>query len=77
MVKSKSKKPPAGKSAKKKPMGRPSLSGQASAGERSPFVGIRLAPEELAQIDALAERHGLKRSELIRRLLEAGRKVMN
>ena len=67
------------KSAKKpaENRGRRGLSGQHGTGERSPFVGIRLTPDELAEIDALARRHGLKRSEIIRRLLEAGRKAMN
>jgi hypothetical protein len=56
--------------------GRRGLSGQHGTGERSPFVGIRFASEELAEIDALAERHGVKRSEMIRRLLDAGREAL-
>lgn len=64
------------KSKRAKAMGRPSLSGPASPGERSPLVGIRLPPDELAAIDALAERAGIKRSEMVRRLLEAGRKAI-
>jgi hypothetical protein len=60
---------------KPKPMGRPSLSGPADVGERSPVVGIRFAPKDLRAIDALADREGVKRSEMIRRLLEAGQRV--
>ena len=55
---------------KKKGPGRP------FEGGRDPVVGIRLSAEETEEIDALAERHGVKRSEMIRRLLEAGRKVL-
>lgn len=33
------------------------------------FVGVRLSPNGLAVIDRLAEREGVKRSEMIRRLL--------
>ena len=61
-----------GKAAKPR-LGRPSLSGVASAGDRSPLVGIRIPPADLKAIDALANREGVKRSEMIRRLLEAGR----
>lgn len=52
--------------------GRRGLSGQHGTGERSPFVGIRLAEAELEAIDALAERECVKRSEMIRRLLAVG-----
>jgi hypothetical protein len=56
--------------------GRRGLSGQHGTGERSPFVGVRLASEELGEIDALAQQHGVKRSEMIRRLLDAGREAL-
>jgi hypothetical protein len=41
---------------------------------RSPFVGLRFPPEDLDAIDILAEREGVGRSEMIRLLIEAGRK---
>ncbi len=69
MVKQKS------KLAKAKPMGRPSLSGQASIGERSPLVCLRFLPDEIEAIDALAEREGVNRSEMLRRLIKAGQKT--
>lgn len=53
-------------------MGRPSLSGVASAGERSPPIGIRMASDDLAKVDAIADREGVKRSEMVRRLLLVG-----
>ena len=65
MVKQKSKPP-------KPRMGRPSLSGIASAGERSPPVAIRMAAADLEKVDAIADREGVKRSEMVRRLLLAG-----
>lgn len=40
---------------------------------RSPLIGIRLPSDEIAAIDALAKREGVKRSEMVRRLIEAGR----
>ena len=40
------------------------------------MVGIRLSEAETAEIDYLAEREGVNRSEMIRRLLEAGRKTL-
>lgn len=36
------------------------------------MIGFRSAPDFTAQIDAFAERTGLKRAEAIRRLVEAG-----
>jgi hypothetical protein len=60
---------------KQKLMGRPSLSGKASPGERSPMVCIRLPAPEVAAVDSLAKREGVKRSEMVRRLIEAGRKA--
>lgn len=60
----------------KAPLGRPSLSGKVAPGDRSPMVAIRLPPNELAAIDALADREGVKRSEMIRRLLEAGKRAL-
>jgi len=39
------------------------------------MIGLRLSDEETAEIDALAEREGVKRSEMIRRLLEVGLKA--
>lgn len=63
------------KSPKQKPMGRPSLSGAADVGERSPVVGIRFAPKDLRALDALADREGVKRSEMLRRLIEVGLKA--
>lgn len=59
------------KTAKTKKRGRP------FAGGRDPVIGIRLSPGETAAIDALAEREGVKRSEMIRRLLEAGQKALS
>lgn len=56
-------------SQKKKGRGRP------FEGGRDPVVGIRLSPSETEAIDKLAEREGVKRSEMIRQLLELGRKV--
>ena len=60
------------KPAKKPRLGRPSLSGGASPGQRSPIVGLRLPPAELAAVDKLAKADGVKRSEMVRRLLLAG-----
>jgi hypothetical protein len=60
---------------KQKLMGRPNLSGKASPGERSPLVCIRLPATEVAAVDSLAKREGVKRSEMVRRLIEAGRKA--
>lgn len=57
---------------KKKPMGRPNLAGRASPGARSPIVGLRFPPAELAAIDKLADREGLKRSEMVRQLIAIG-----
>lgn len=57
---------------KKKPMGRPSLTGEASPGARSPIIGIRLPDKDLAALDSIAAREGVKRSEIVRRLLLAG-----
>jgi hypothetical protein len=31
-------------------------------------VGIRIAPDDLAKVDAMAVREGVKRSEMVRRL---------
>ena len=59
------------KTAKAKKRGRP------FAGGRDPVIGIRMSPHETATIDALAEREGVKRSEMIRRLLEAGQKTLS
>lgn len=63
--------------AKKKPpkpakRGRPSLSGDIAPGDRSPPIGVRLASNDLGKVDAIAEREGVKRSEMVRRLLLAG-----
>jgi hypothetical protein len=55
--------------------GRPSLSDRTGPGERSPLVCIRLPPPEVAAVDSLAKRHGVKRSEMIRQLIDAGRKA--
>jgi hypothetical protein len=62
--------------AKPETRGRRGLSGQHGTGERSPFVGIRLTPAELTEIDALAKHEGIGRSEMIRRLLDAGKRVL-
>jgi len=51
---------------KKKSRGRP------FAGGRDPIVGIRLPPAEIAAVDKLAKADGVKRSEMVRRLLLAG-----
>ena len=40
------------------------------------MIGLRLSAEETAAIDALAEKDGVKRSEMIRRLLNAGMKAL-
>ena len=63
-----------GKPAKKKraAMGRPSLTGAASPGARSPIVGVRLPDKDLSALDSIAAREGVKRSEMVRRLLLAG-----
>jgi hypothetical protein len=50
--------------------------GRPFEGGRDPVVGIRLSEDETAQIDALAERAGVRRSEMIRHLLEAGKKAL-
>lgn len=55
------------KKTKKKGVGRP------FEGGARPIVGVRLSEQELAEVDALAEREGVKRSEMIRRLIQAGR----
>lgn len=57
-------------------MGRPSLSGEASAGARSPLVCLRFPPDELATIDRLAKRAGVGRSVMLRQLIELGRKAL-
>lgn len=36
---------------------------------RRPIVGVRIKPEAIAYIDALAKAEGVKRSEMIRRLV--------
>jgi hypothetical protein len=51
---------------KKKGRGRP------FEGGRDPIVGVRLPPAEIASLDAIADREGVKRSEMVRRLLLAG-----
>lgn len=53
-------------------MGRPSLEGGASPGARSPIIGLRLPDKDLVTLDAMAARDGVKRSEIVRRLLLAG-----
>jgi hypothetical protein len=59
-------------SSKKKPgPGRPRL-GEGKRGTQSPFIGLRLAPSELDNVDNLAAVEGVKRSEMVRRLLLAG-----
>jgi hypothetical protein len=73
MVKQNGKRTPPAK--KGKAMGRPSLAGASSPGERSPLVGVRLAPDELKAVDKLANREGVKRSEMVRRLIQAGKKA--
>ena len=50
-----------------------SLAGKVAPGERSPFVGLRLTASEVGEVDALAEIEGVNRSEMIRRLIQAGR----
>lgn len=54
------------KKTKKAPRGRP------YAGGPKPIVGLRLQGSEIDQIDALANGEGVKRSEMVRRLLLAG-----
>jgi hypothetical protein len=49
--------------------------GRPFAGGRNPIVGVRLSALETAAIDLLAKRDGVKRSEMVRLLIEAGRKV--
>jgi hypothetical protein len=39
---------------------------------RAPYVGLRLTPEDLAVIDAVAEQRELSRSAAIRELVKAG-----
>lgn len=57
-------------------LGRPSLSEGPKDG-RSPLVAIRFPPAELVEIDALMTKHEVKtRSEMIRRLVEAGKAVL-
>jgi hypothetical protein len=51
---------------KKKKRGRP------FEGGRDPVIGLRLSQSETSQIDALAEKEGVKRSEMIRRLIDIG-----
>lgn len=57
---------PPKKAQKKKRPGRP------FAGGRDPIVGVRLPDEDVAALDAVAAREGVKRSEMVRRLLLAG-----
>ena len=57
------------KNQKKRGRGRP------FEGGRDPVIGLRLSKAETDRIDALAEREGVKRSELIRRWIEAGLKA--
>lgn len=57
---------------KKKRRGRVSLSGHVAPGTRSPIIGVRLPDKDLAALDAIAAREGMKRSEMVRRLLLAG-----
>ncbi len=59
------------KAVKKPRLGRPRL-GEGEMGTQSPFIGLRLPPDEITKIDALAAREGVKRSEMVRRLLLAG-----
>ncbi len=54
-----------------RPQGRPRL-GKGKAGTQSPFVGVRLSPDQLATVDRLAKAEGVKRSEMVRQLLVAG-----
>jgi hypothetical protein len=56
---------------------KPKVRGRPYAGGARPIVGIRLSEEEMSEIDALTEREGVKRSEMVRRLLELGRKAWN
>ena len=56
---------------KKARPGRPRL-GEGKKGTQSPFIGLRLPPDEIGKIDALADREGVKRSEMVRRLLLIG-----
>ena len=54
--------------------GRPTLSESADrAGGRSPMLALRLPPDEMAAVDDLAKREGVPRSEIVRRLIAAGR----
>lgn len=50
--------------------------GRPYSGGASPIVGVRLSETEMTEIDALAERAGVKRSEMVRRLLDAGRAAL-
>lgn len=65
----KQRKPP---SEKPKQRGRISLAGKVAPGERSPIVGVRLLPANIAKVDAIAAHEGVKRSEMVRRLLLVG-----
>jgi len=49
-----------------------SLSGEVAPGERSPLVALRFPPDQLEQIDTEAEKHGLGRSAMVRRLVTVG-----
>lgn len=51
--------------------------GRPYAGGARPIVGVRLSEPDLAKVDALAEREGVKRSEMVRKLLEAGLKALS
>lgn len=59
------------KAEKKSGPGRPRL-GNGKRGGESPLIGLRLPPSELAKVDSLATHEGLKRSEMVRRLMLAG-----
>lgn len=39
-------------------------------GPRRPYVPVRLDPEQLERIDALAAEHDLNRSEVVRKLID-------
>ena len=51
--------------------------GRPYSGGARPIVGVRLSESDLAKVDALAEREGVKRSEMVRKLLEAGLKALS
>lgn len=60
----------------KKGRGRPTLGGKPSKSGRSPFIGLRFAPDQLEAIDAWAKGAGIdSRSAAIRALVVKALKV--